>query len=163
MSNLYVMESTVAIKDTGDRLKSLSSTHLYCDGSSVCVDATLPRSADEVVSNEIYGDAGTAFRFAGSSSGSGPLIQGNTISMNTPSTVPTVQQVGATKQFRVLENAVGADIPFAVDNSSLVSDLDQWRANECGDTFYCPPAPSCSNGGVATCDNSFDFVVCTGN
>jgi hypothetical protein len=163
VSDIWVIDATVAIKDSGDRLKSLTSTHLYCYGSGVCVDATLPRSTDEVLSNDIYGDAGIPFRFAGSSSGSGPLIQGNTINMNTPSTVPTVQQVGATKKFRVLSNAVGGDIPFAVDNSSLVADMNQWLGNECGDTFYCPPAPTCSNGGVATCDNPWAFVVCTGN
>ena len=150
--------TTQAIKDTGSRLKSLTNGYMYCagTGTSICVDVTMPRSTDEILNNTIVSE-GNAVRIQGATSGSGATIQGNYVGCDFNNT--GIEQDGATKNIRVYTNTIdGCPTTFDIDNTSLVTDIDQWRGNICDDTYYCPPVPTCSNGGDPICGPNGVYV-----
>jgi hypothetical protein len=150
-----------AIKDNSSRFKSLTNSYMYCagTGASICVDVTMPRSTDEMTNNTITTE-GNGVRVAGATTCNGPTIQGNTIGCDFNNT--GLEQVGATKNIRVYGNTIDlCPTTFDIDNTSLVTDLDAWRGNICDDTYFCPPMPTCSNGGDPICGP--DGVYCTPN
>lgn len=159
IENTIISGPAVAIKDDGDRMKTALNNQFACVGTAACVDVTLPRSTDELSSNDISSTAGTALKMGGSPSGSGPLVQLNDMSASAPDVV--VQQVGSTKKLRMIENLVsGTGTPFSIEASSQVT-VNQWRGNQCSDAFYCPPDVACSNGGDPVCGPD-GLVYCTG-
>lgn len=162
VSNVDINASQ-AIQDEGDRLKTVTDNFITCPyGSGFgarCVDATMPRSTDDFSGNTIS-VVDTALRIVGATSGNGPTVENNYFGNSFPN-VPTVVQLGAAKSVRMYGNQVAGNLPFLVDNSSLATDLDVWNSNVCADDYYCPPLPTCANGGDPVCHP--DGVFCMPN
>lgn len=164
IQTITVDGSLVAVLDNGDRLKTIFSTYFYCDGPSFCVDVVMPRGTDEISAMTMQA-AGSGLRIVGASSGNGPTVLSNGISGYTGT---GIEQVGSTKKVRVIANGLTdcsgtpgctTPVPFVVANSALATDPDVWRSNGCSDDYYCPPQPTCANGGYPICWGA--GVLCT--
>ena len=148
------LASIQAIKDNSSRLKSITNSYAFCTdtGTSTCVDVTMPRGTDEILNNQFVseGTGGNGLQIVGATSGAGPTIEGNYVGCDFNNT--GIAQVGPTKNIRVYGNTIeGCPTTFNIAHASLVTDINAWSGNVCDDTYYCPPVPTCSNGGVPLC------------
>jgi hypothetical protein len=164
VTGISILVGDTNIKDEGERAKKIHNNYLSCN--VLCIDVVMPRNTDFIRDNLINYPFLGSIRIEGNpGSGLGPTVEGNTV---TTTFGTAIEQVGGSNKVRMFDNTISDcsppssfcdPVPFEVDNSSLALDLSVWVGNVCSDQYYCPPAPTCSNGGSVVCVD--DEPVCS--